>query len=374
MSTKKILTNLNFSGDPPNKKIYDTFDFCFLNKNNLLIFSKRMLSDDYIKYISLDYPDLDKELLNMILFFRKAKLKSEEKLFKILSDYCIDILEASNKHVSMMNLQFDLSELSLHDYIFTLFSNIENFCENSIKLLLDYIYQINLIITPDQTLKKKDFGTLLNHVTTKTIFSSLFKTEQNGLELNQWRNISCHKDFKIKDNITVCSYGKNREKEYIIEKKEDLLLFFYHIQKIGTIVELAFDLFIYDNYYKIMSIFKKNNKEPTTIRNEVWQNLYNSELIIMGFYLDKIEIIKDKINIYIIDSSNYFRLPQTGELILKLYKFYKNFNNINLIYYNKNKKPLSAVTTSKEFCEKYYSGLPLESLSHLLKINIFKVN
>jgi hypothetical protein len=353
------------------KKIYETFDIFFENKNLLSEFSEGRLAEDFIHFNKLIYPSPDKEILHIILFFRKAKNTSSVKLYKCMSTYCNDILEAQNKHISMVNLQLDLSKLNRYDYIITLFSYIENYCENNIKLYLKYIYQISTIIQPEKEIKNKSFGNIITSVTEISTFSTLFNTETTGLELNQWRNISCHKSFSIKKEIICCKYGNKQNKTYHIEKKEDLLTLFNLIQQIGEIISLSFDLFMYDNYYEILKIHN-NNGNTIFIRDEVWQNLYKSEINILGFELERIKILDKNLTVVLFDltdNSPFTRQTEIPKLILKLYKFYPKFNKITLLYKDKNKIPIVIITTTLEFCIKFNSGEDIETLFHLIKIH-----
>ncbi|WZL80235.1 hypothetical protein QBE53_10505 [Vallitaleaceae bacterium 9-2] len=265
-----------------------TFSSFFKNKENLKRYSLDFLVHDWINYNKNNYEGLHDHIQEVVDYLNSVKAVEPDSVYKAFAEFQELTTEMGNKHWSLCILQRDLSELELFEYITEVFGLIENIGEVMLKVFLGFLVYIkrlkaNPTVELDKVMKLS-FGNIYNEFKTLGILADFTCSEIHNVPLTQWRNIACHKSYKVVGTSIKCAYGRNLDKEVVVEDKEELLEISVLLNTLSQIVNFATKFFLYDNIYEISPYYQAVTK-TSTIRDETWQMLFHTELFTNGFEL-----------------------------------------------------------------------------------------
>jgi len=213
------------------------------------------------------------------------------------------------------------------------FNLIENICENALKVYLKFLLVFFRITKSKnnismQIINEIKFGNIVNELSQCVFLKDLFHVKGYDIPLSQWRNIACHKDYKIISEKVECQYGDKHSKIVIVNSKEDLLGITKSIYKILQFINFAAKFFLYDNIEKVQPFYSLI-KENTDSRPENWHLPFVTELYTNGFKV--ISIAQDnatvKVKVKSIVSDDIKNSSTINNRIvqgMELYSLYKN--------------------------------------------------
>ncbi len=343
------------------EEIIRTFSSFFMNKDNLYRYSHDFLVHDWINYKKHNYEGLHGSIQEVIDFLNSAKEEENNCIFQAFAEFQELTTEMGNKHWSLCILQRDLSELELFEYITEVFSLIENIGEVMLKVFLGFIVYINRLRT-DSSVKLDDvmklsFGNIYNEFQTFNILKDFMSSVPYNVPLTQWRNIACHKSYKVVGSSIQCKYGWNLDNEVTLDNKESLLGISVLFNTLAQIINFATKFFLYDNIFEISPLYQALPK-TSTIRAETWHLLLLTELYTNGFEL--IDISDDGLNVCVqiqemTDQDVKLQSIKSSSFLYKLWEL-TDRDSVGIEYLDKDGKAYLSSETTANVCKAIASG------------------
>ncbi|MDD3304505.1 MAG: hypothetical protein PHT75_00005 [Bacilli bacterium] len=340
--------------------IISVFAPFFTNTNNLKHFSFDFLIHDYIQYNILYYPNIKDDIIKVISIYNNAKSINSVTTYKFIADLQSKSIELGNKYWTFIK-EGTLPSDS-YDYIVKCFKNIEDISEGIMKTSFKIILHLSDIISKTirsfDEIEKMTFGSLYMEIINKNLLNSIFNIEKIKINVNQWRNISCHNDYQIIDDKIYCKYGKNKEKELVISGKEELYQIARKIYTISSLFNFAFKFFTYDNAEEIKKEMAIDNCVEKA-RKETDELLITTELYMRGLEILDIKYYKKKISLtvrdLVISDDERKRIIFTSQFLIKIYLLYKK-DIVEIIYKNITSKKVVKIWVGKEILAQIVNG------------------
>lgn len=236
--------NNDCSVDDWNSLTREIFFKYFSSENNYLR-NKELLRTELMNYVML-YPNEDYiKMLNAIHeVFESVIFLEKEKSLKVLFDNFKNISNTDDRYMSYYISQPDVNNFTKKDFAVYYFRTINDIIEGCFEPRFKLLYRFhrNKLF---ENLDNKNLGDLVNDEKF-TNFDLLIKDPIFGIHINQWRNISAHKDFRIsKDSIEV-KYGNKRDKSQTLFH-EQLKQITFWIRDVYGALRLA-EVLIHLNY------------------------------------------------------------------------------------------------------------------------------
>lgn len=350
--SSQIIGKKDFQND-----IIDLFKDFFDNINNLKTYSNDYLIQDYINYKKNNLHLYKNSLLEVRSLFTEAKSCCADKTFSGIALFQPISVEMGNKHWSMLKLQNDLSKLEDYEYVYECFNLIEHICENLLKNLFVLMVHLNRIIVG----KNADFnsirhirlGNLVNELKQSNKLNSVMNILVSNISISQWRNISCHKTYQYINGKIQCQYGENLDKNETINTKEDLLHITKQLYTIAQVLLLPTKLFLYDNIESVRSKMDDLSLDIIGFRNEDWQLIYVTEMLVNGFIVTDITNA-DKLEITVVDTKKDENYERILLIPLAAYKAWvlTDKEQIKIIYAQRDGAPYVSIELTGDICQK----------------------
>ena len=288
-----------FSPEEIFNDIYIEFSQYFENKQNLNFFSNSYLIFDYIGYELYPYNDMKEKIKDLLKIFWDAKKINNKQIYLLINNYNKNNNEKAILSISFAHLFSEINKKNENDYIFATFDYIENICELHIKNMLNLLIKVNEILNKSTNFNENinlSFGGAYNQLIELNFFKKLINLSLLKIPMNQWRNISCHKSYKILNNQIICNYGKNENKEIIIKDKKDLLIISQEIYNIFQTINYCIKFFTYDNISSRKNCINKNF--------ESLEVSLTTRIYIYNILIKNIEYFPSKISVTLFDKKN----------------------------------------------------------------------
>jgi len=264
----------------------------FLNEDSLEKYALSYMVADWINFmrVGIVYPAIHNDIKKVLDTYNKAKQTDKERVIQVLSDLMPYHVEAGNKFWSFINLEVPKVDLELYEFVQTLMKDISDVIEGLSKIL--YIEQVAI----NRIIRKKSFdiqkiidnklGNNINELADCSLNSELFVIGPENLKLSDWRNVSAHLTYSIKNGQIVIEYGeKENKKSFLIGRKE----LFDRVRKIMRTTEtlsLAHKFFCFDNMDLLRDSVQKDDME---VRDESGFLVFSAGLMSQGFEIDYID-------------------------------------------------------------------------------------
>lgn len=96
-----------------------------------------------------------------------------------------------------------------------------------------------------ETIRKRDFGVIVQSILDKKYFENILKTFPNDIKLSDWRNIAYHHTYEIQNETIKCNYGKKGNSFEI--SFDELRKYAAKVIKSCNIIDIARRIFLFDN-------------------------------------------------------------------------------------------------------------------------------
>jgi len=252
--------NNNFNIDDWNALTKDVF-FKYFNNENIYLNNIELLQTELVNYLKLYSNENYISLLDKIYQSFIDKINVQQKSFKVLFDNLKSISDTDDKYMSYFISQPDVSNYTKKDFAIYYFRTMDEIIEGCYKPRFNLFYKFST----DKLLDTKTFGDLVNDKEL-TNFELLVKDPIVGIYINQWRNISSHKDFEISKDTIKVTYGTKRDKFKNISHDELKQITFW-VRDIYGVLRLA-ETLIYLNYMKNIMDSIENKKIDINMRTE----------------------------------------------------------------------------------------------------------
>lgn len=358
-----------------NDSLCTTFSPFFANSNNLKKFSFDFLIHDYIHYINIYYGGIEEDIKKILYLYNKAKESNPIKTFNYIANLQEESVSTGNKHWSAVKEARLPNEE--YDYIVKLFSNIEEITEGILKdefKKIIYLQDISIgSVRNLEDIDKMTFGNLYKEIVKNQIIDTVMNNSELIIDINQWRNIACHKDYKIVGGKITCKYGAKKDKDLIIDSKEDLYKIARKIYELSSIFNFSFKFFTYDNIEEVKKEYVVNN-DTENQRIETDELLITTEFYFRGLEILNIDCSEKKVSIVVKDlveteNDESKRIIFTSQFLLKVFLIFNKDEN-EIVYTNsKNEKKVSMCANRNVFY-KIINGI--EETSYLAQKVEFK--
>ena len=356
------LISAGLSHDDIAKSIQECFKEFFENDANLKRYSNDFLVSDYINYYKNYYEGINDNIKGVVSLLRAAKEIDENTTYEYMAILQNELVEVSNKEWSFTILQKDFKELGTYEFVIEAFNLIENICENALKVYLRFLLVFFRITKSKnnismQIINEIKFGNIVNELSQCVFLKDLFNINGYEIPLSQWRNIACHKDYKIISDKIECQYGDKHSKNVIINSKEDLLGITKNIYKILQFINFAAKFFLYDNIEKVQPFYSLI-KENTDSRPENWHLPFVTELYTNGFKVISIDQdnVTVKVKVKSIVSDDIKKIAVQSTIVLYKVWSYALCTKLQVSYLDEKSNVLLSVETSDDVCKLIAQG------------------
>lgn len=355
-----ILSGL--SHDDITKSIQECFKRFFENDDKLKRYSNDFLVSDYINYYKNYYKEMDDNIDAILNLFRAARNNDEDTTYEYMAMLQNELVEVSNKEWSFTILQKDFEKLAKYEYVTETFNLIENICENALKVYFKYLLVFFRITKRKnnislQAINEIKFGSIVNELKQCDFLKDLLDIKGYEVPLSQWRNIACHKDYRIIGNKIECQYGDKHSKNVTINSKENLLEITKNIYKVLQFINFASKFFLYDNIEKIKPFYELID-ESIDSRPENWHLPFVTELYTNGFKVISIEQEDFTVNVKVtsVISSDIKKSVVQSTIVLYKVWYYSLCKKMQVSYFDENSKKLLTVESCDEVCKPIAEG------------------
>ncbi len=322
----------------------------------------------------------DKKIFEKCLdIFWRAKLEDSVNCYNSYSYWQDELLEAISKIINLIILDQDRSIMSLHEFtedVFTKVGKIIEACIQPYLRILLFLEKVIHIKKPSKSdIDKKSLGEVINELRNYKDFDKLLILPPWDLKLNDWRNISKHDRYSVKDNKIVGKYIKALKEEEITLFKPELWKLFLRLNDIFDILRLAHSLFFLDNIDDIQPYWEnKQLREESNLLELIY--LYNT----FGFSVEKYSVELNSVKFKLKDNTLMkvdMRFIQLLSLLRPTwYKTRKRY--ISLEYFNSQNNPIFLIESDTSKREDIFSPnidekvVTIENLKESCKLTDFR--
>ncbi|MFW9874683.1 MAG: hypothetical protein ACFFG0_16370, partial [Candidatus Thorarchaeota archaeon] len=318
---------------------------------------------------------------NCLDIYWKAKEKDPIRCYKSYEYWEDDILEATSKLVTMINIDRDRNQMNLYEFAEDVFTKIGKIIEKLIQPYLRIILYLEKVINNENPnifdLNKYSIGTIIDELLKFKIFNNLLTPGTWNIKLNQWRNIPKHDKYSVKDNKIICKYGIPPNEKIIKLFQPELWMLFENINEIFSLLRLAHSLFFLDNMEEIMPYWKnKQLRQESSLLDLI--SLYD----ILGFSVKDYILEDNTIKFVVRDLTKKDCENRLKELLMLLrpiwYKIKKRF--IRLKYLDSNSNPIYSIEADISKRKDIFSEgvdeklLTLENLKDCIELTDLRIN
>ena len=218
--------------------------------------------------------------------------------------------------------------------------------ENSLKPYVLFLSEMCRIIQNKESISMK-FGVALDSLMSyNEIFDALYKRLLLDIPASQWRNISDHNDYDIKNDFVEVEYGSSNRVRKAISRK-DLLILLKTIDVLLYMHKTAFTLLSIDyGQYKDVSMSAENRNENNKQDNLISQLVETSYAF--NFELKNIDVESSPVEIVVASKDSEL----SKETLAKYLTIVANFLNkdYQALVYRKSQVEYKAIYLDKKLC------------------------
>jgi hypothetical protein len=299
-----LLLEEGYTPETIKAEILETFKPYFQDFSRLEDYAINFMVSDWINFIRIiiKYPNIDKDISDVLNAYNVAKEKDYEFTMEVLSRMTLEHLEAGNKYWSFLNLEVSKKDLDVYEFAQTSLKDIADITEGISKSVYVENVLINKLtrgkqIDIDKTLNSK-LGNLIQDLIDNSGYSRLFIVPTEALKLSDWRNIASHHSFSIDDDEIVCESGERPHKKIFRLTKNELFERVNYCMRTTEVLNMAHKIFGFDNLPEISKRIKGQHKSS---RPEVGFLMFSSGLMSQGFEINNIEYDNEKATLELID-------------------------------------------------------------------------
>ena len=227
-STILKLIEQGFTPDDIKEGVIQSLSPFFENKELLKTFAIQQLIAESITLEKIKEDGRFVDVLKQsLLIYRLAKEKEPVRCYESITLLEPSIAQSQSKFWSMLNLEVDKSNLTIHEFLHECLRNIGDFVEELAKpYLQSLLLQVRINEKKENLLKNVDqidLGDVIDELIQKTNFNDFFSPAPWNIRLNQWRNIARHGSAKIEKNQIVCWYGKTPKIREVRLSRDELM-------------------------------------------------------------------------------------------------------------------------------------------------------
>lgn len=201
-------------------------------------------------------------LRSIVNLYQKAYKKSPNKMLDMIVNNYAEFSDGENKISCEKESFFNLKNKNLYEQMVGLMGFSERLLEIAIKpavaelvvcLKLSECGQINY-----KSIRNANFGCNIKKLIDETAIGNLFQLNPNNVNFSDWRNIACHSDYSINQDMEItCRF---KQKTFTLNN-EEFNLYIKQIKQTNNVLGLARMIFIYDYFDVIYSYTTKNCPE-----------------------------------------------------------------------------------------------------------------
>jgi len=274
----------------------------FVNQDILNEFAVDSLAPEAVNLVRINDNAWTKKMFPKVLAeYQTAVNLNSTSCFAGCASWHNEIRHASSEYVSAMNLNVDLTGLSLEDYKYVVFRNIGALIEANIQPYLRELLLQNRICRrkadPTKNLKTMKLGVVVNELYQCSKYNEFFAPLPWGIKLHQWRNMAQHHQTRVEDDRIIGTYKQgDKEKEIVLTRKE-LFDVLKRISSILLVMKSVYSIFIIDHVYDLQPYITNT----TNIRDDIKVFHMASAFATQGFDLQDISIEEKTITVILKD-------------------------------------------------------------------------
>jgi len=237
----------------------------FFQSHNLIAEQVLAYLPQYIDALinHLAIPTTRKMVIECLNIYKKAKATNPTKCFKSFKFWQDELLGSTSKIISLVSLDQDRSEMSLHEFAEDVFTKIGKIIEACIKPFLKILLYMNKLIDEreisDLEIDRLSLGKIVDELTKYSDLMDILIPSSFSLKLNDWRNIPKHDNFTVQEEKIICKYKFPPNEKEIALLKPELWFLFDKISDIYSVLRLTHSIFFFDNINEIQPYW--DNKE-----------------------------------------------------------------------------------------------------------------
>lgn len=212
-----------------------------------------------------------------------------------------------------------------------------------------------------ETIRKRDFGVIVQSILDKKYFENILKTLPNDIKLSDWRNIAYHHTYEIQNETIKCNYGKRGNSFEI--SFDELRKYAAKVIKSCNIIDIARRIFIFDNN----DMFADMDKNLITVHDRDVMKIgqLRTSFLGQGFKLVDIKLNDECEEAIIVDletgvvSTKDDKLKRRIHCTQFLYNIWMEFpaKRISIVYCEDNEVELFRFSVEGAICEDVSKGI-----------------
>lgn len=353
ITNQGYIDNLNreLNEHPPFTKddVYNEFEKYVVNKENLRhAIDCGIFHYDYIQYCTFMKDTLWEDGVGLIIEICKNAFATDlDRAAAAMKTGYAQVSKGFASFTQYLMLHPQIHEITRFDLLAKeAFQMIGERTENSLKPYVLFLSEMCRIIQNKESISMK-FGVALDSLMSyNEIFDALYKRLLLDIPASQWRNISDHNDYDIKNDFVEVEYGSSNRIRKAISRK-DLLILLKTIDVLLYMHKTAFTLLSIDyGQYKDVSMSAENRNENTKQDNFISQLVETSYAF--NFELKNIDIESSPVEIVVVSKE----AGLNKETLAKYLTIVANLLNkdYQALIYRKNKVEYKAICLDKKLC------------------------
>ena len=212
-----------------------------------------------------------------------------------------------------------------------------------------------------ETIRKRDFGVIVQSILDKKCFENILKTLPNDIKLSDWRNIAYHHTYEIQNETIKCNYGKKGNSFEI--SFDELRKYAAKVIKSCNIIDIARRIFLFDNN----DIFADMDENLISVHDRDVMKIgqLRTSFLGQGFKLVDIKVNDEYEEAIIVDletgdaSTDDDKLKRCIHCTQFLYNIWMEFpaKRISIVYCEDNEVELFRFSIEGAICEDVSKGI-----------------
>lgn len=286
----------------------------------------------------------------------------------ITTEYKKMLNSEHEKIINFNNIQWSSGKISesinLND-IYTSAKNVFDAINNIVEGIIKHFVNILFFIEKNnlRSCNAKNLGDKISLLENKYSFFII-----NGLSLNQWRNISDHKSYCVKNGKIIGDYSNGKSIKYTINS---LISVLNKITLIANALYIAFTLFMYNN----LNLFKLKYQ----VRDEIWLDNLKIGLAAQNFLIQNI-LNNDAYTVTLKDCLIHKNKKDIKDRIVQASQYGLNFwpfvkKDIRIIYIDNNNQIMAIfLHKNSDFLKVIKEKLPIETMAEKMTVEFISTN
>lgn len=329
--------------------VYNEFERYVENKENLRrAIDFGVFHYDYIQYCTFMKDTLFEDGIRLIIEICKKAFDTDlDRAAATIKTGYVQISKGFASFTQYIMLHPQINEINRFDLLAKeAFQMIGERTENSLKPYVLFLNEMCRIIQNKASVPVK-FGVALDSLMSyDDVFGALYKRLLLGISASQWRNISDHNNYDIKNDFVEVEYGSSNRVKKDISRK-DLMILLKTIDVLLYMHKTAFTLLSVDyGKYKDVSITADKKNENTKQDNIISQLVETSYAF--NFELKNIDLKSSPIEI-VVEAKDTGLSKETLSKYLTIVANYLN-KDYQVLVYQKKKVEYQAIFSDGTLC------------------------